>query len=196
MLKNPIHLRLEKLAGWQHLVFMSTLCERMYPNYALFCQQTKFANGAQYRQILDLVWESLIVKNAKINFDAQLEKFETAIPLADDYDLYGVYPAIDACVALGDLLHACLSGDTLEYAIAVSQTSVATVATLEIIQSGQQMSDEQLNALPTVEQEWDIQWTIFRLLRNCEEQNITLIKGLRADLLQENVSNIGIFFEQ
>lgn len=60
----------------------------------------------------DLVWEVLTVKDAKINFDSQLEKFEEAIPSADDYDLYGVYPAIDACVALSEVMHSRLSGET------------------------------------------------------------------------------------
>ena len=86
MLQNPIHLRLEKLESWQHVTFMACLCERMYPNYAMFCKQTEFNDGQIYRRILDLVWESLTVKDAKINFDSQLEKFEEAIPVADDYD--------------------------------------------------------------------------------------------------------------
>ena len=93
MLQNPIHLRLEKLESWQHVTFMACLCERMYPNYAMFCKQTEFGDGQIYRRILDLIWEALTVKDAKINFDSQLEKFEEAIPSADDYDLYGVYPA-------------------------------------------------------------------------------------------------------
>lgn len=104
MLQNPIHLRLERLESWQHVTFMACLCERMYPNYAMFCKQTEFGDGQIYRRILDLIWETLTVKDAKVNFDSQLEKFEEAIPAADDYDLYGVYPAIDACVALSELL--------------------------------------------------------------------------------------------
>ena len=75
------------------------------PNYAVFCQQTGFGDGQIYRRILDLIWETLTVKDAKVNFDSQLEKFEEAIPSADDFDLYGVYPAIDACVALSELVH-------------------------------------------------------------------------------------------
>jgi uncharacterized protein YjaG (DUF416 family) len=70
----------------------------------MFCKQTEFGDGQIYRRILDLIWEALTVKDAKINFDSQLEKFEEAIPSADDYDLYGVYPAIDACVALSELI--------------------------------------------------------------------------------------------
>lgn len=78
MLQNPIHLRLERLASWQHVTFMACLCERMYPNYAVFCQQTGFGDGQIYRRILDLIWETLTVKDAKVNFDSQLEKFEEA----------------------------------------------------------------------------------------------------------------------
>jgi uncharacterized protein YjaG (DUF416 family) len=49
---------------------------------------------------------------------------------------------------------------------------------------------------PAVEQEWDIQWEIFRLLAECEERDIELIKGLRADLREAGESNIGIIFNQ
>ncbi|MEI7065847.1 YjaG family protein [Dickeya chrysanthemi] len=192
MLRNPIHLRLEKLESWQHVTFMACLCERMYPNYHEFCRQTDFGDAQLYRRILDLVWETLVVKDAKVNFDSQLEKLEDAIPAADDYDMYGVYPAIDACVALSELLHSRLSGETLEHAVTVSETSIRTVAMLEMTQAGREMTDEELKVLPAVEEEWDIQWEIFRLLADCEERDVELIKGLRADLREAGVSNIGI----
>ncbi|WON77234.1 YjaG family protein [Serratia sp. UGAL515B_01] len=196
MLRNPIHLRLEKLESWQHLTFMACLCERMYPNYQMFCLQTEFGDPAVYRRILDLIWETLVVKDAKVNFDSQLEKLEEAIPSADDYDLYGVYPAIDACIALGELIHSRLSGETLEHAITISETSIRTVAMLEMTQAGKEMTDEELKILPAVEEEWDIQWEIFRLLAACEERDLDLIKGLRSDLREAAVSNIGINLTQ
>ncbi|MDI5829192.1 DUF416 family protein, partial [Salmonella enterica subsp. enterica serovar Kentucky] len=37
---------------------------------------------------------------------------------------------------------------------------------------------------------------IFRLLADCEERDIELIKGLRADLREAGESNIGINFQQ
>ena len=78
MLQNPVHLRLARLESWQHVTFMACLCERMYSNYAVFCQQTGFSDGQIYRRILDLIWETLTVKDAKVNFDSQLEKLEEA----------------------------------------------------------------------------------------------------------------------
>ncbi|QIQ20295.1 YjaG family protein [Zophobihabitans entericus] len=193
MIKNPIHLRLEKFSEWQHRTFMVCLCERMYPNYALFCQQTDFANPAQYRKVLDLVWESLIVKGAKINFDSQLEKFEDLIPAVSDFDVYSVYPAIDACQALSELMHAYLSGESAEHAIAVSEISLNTVAGYEMTQAEREMTDEELKILPAIIDELDIQWEIFRLLKEEEERNIELIKGLKEDLREANISNIGVF---
>lgn len=196
MLRNPIHLRLEKLESWQHVTFMACLCERMYPNYWAFCQQTGFGDSQIYRRILDLIWETLVIKDAKVNFDSQLEKFEEAIPAAEDYDLYGVYPAIDACVALSELLHSRLSGETLAHAIAVSEASITSVAMLEMTQAEREMTDEELKENPAVEEEWDIQWEVFRLLSACEERDLDLIKGLRSDLKEAGISNIGINFQQ
>ncbi|MBL2753582.1 DUF416 family protein, partial [Escherichia coli] len=77
-----------------------------------------------------------------------------------------------------------------------SKTSITTVAMLEMTQEGREMTDEELKANPAVEQEWDIQWEIFRLLADCEERDLELIKGLRADLREAGESNIGINFQQ
>ncbi|PCQ12946.1 hypothetical protein CP995_24145, partial [Klebsiella pneumoniae] len=139
----------------------------------------------------------LTVKDAKVNFDSQLEKLEEAIPAADDFDMYGVYPAIDACVALSELIHSRLSGETLEHAIEVSKTSITTVAMLEMTQEGREMTDEELKANPAVEQEWGYSVGKFSAcLADCEERDLELIKGLRADLREAGESNIGINFQQ
>ncbi len=192
MLRNPIHLRLEKLDSWQHVTFMACLCERMYPNYKMFCQQAEFNGLNVYRSILDLIWETLTVKDSKVNFDSQLDKLEEIIPSPDDYDMYGVYPAIDACIALGELVHAKLSGETLEHTVTVSEISIRTVAMLEMTHAGREMTEEELKIIPAVEEEWDIQWEIFRLLSECEERDLDLIKGLKSDLRETGISNIGI----
>lgn len=196
MLRNPIHKRMEKMASWQHNTFMACLCERMYPNYHTFCRETEFGDPLLYRRILDLIWETLVVKGAKVNFDSQLEKLEEAIPAAEQFDIYGVYPAIDACAALSELLHAHLSGETLVHAIEVSEISVGTVAMLEMTLAGTEMTDDQLKALPEVQEEFDLQWQIYRLLIECEERDIELIKGLRADLRESGISNICIKLQQ
>ncbi|MCL9783496.1 DUF416 family protein [Vibrio sp. S4M6] len=193
MLRNPLQVRLEKLEPWQQITFMACLCERMYPNFAMFCSNTEYAEARIYRDILDSVWEMLTVKSAKVNFEKQLEKLEDLIPSSDQFDFYGVYPAIDACVGLSTLLHGLLDRDDLfESMQKVSQQSVATVAQLEEAQSGEPITDDNQKDNQAVSMEWDVQWAIFRPLREAVERDIDLIKELRQELREESVSNIGI----
>lgn len=193
MLQNPLQLRLEKFEPWQQITFMACLCERMYPNYALFCEQTEFAEARRYRDILDSVWELMTVKNAKINFERQLEKLEALIPTTDEFDLYLVYPAIDACKALSTLLHGLLDRDDLyESMQKISQISVHSVAQLEEAQTGEVITNDNQKNNEAVCAEWDVQWAVFRPLREATERDIDLIKDLRQELRDECVSNIGL----
>ncbi|GAM58889.1 hypothetical protein JCM19232_2075 [Vibrio ishigakensis] len=193
MLKNPLQLRLEKLEPWQQITFMASLCERMYPNYAMFCQTTEFAEARIYRDILDSIWELLTVKNAKVNFERQLEKLEELVPNAEEFEFYGVYPAIDACMGLSELLHALLDRDLLMEAMQnISQQSVMTVADLEVAQGSDEITNDNQKENEAVCEEWDVQWAIFRPLKDCVERDIELIKDLRAELREESVSNIGV----
>ncbi|PJC85684.1 DUF416 domain-containing protein [Vibrio sp. HA2012] len=193
MLQNPLQVRLEKFEPWQQITFMACLCERMYPNYALFCQNTEFAESRVFRDILDSVWELLTVKNAKVNFERQLEKLEELIPSADDFEFYAVYPAIDACVGLSTLLHGLLDRDYLfDNMLKLSQQSVETVVQLEEAQGADSITNDNQKENEAVCEEWDVQWAIFRPLREATERDIELIKDLRNELREEGVSNIGI----
>ncbi len=193
MLQNPLHVRLEKFEPWQQITFMACLCERMYPNYAHFCENTEFAQARIYRNILDSVWELITVKNAKINFERQLEKLEEIIPSSGEFDSYGVYPAIDACIALSTLLHGLLDRDYLfENMLKISELSVATVARLEEAQGSEAITNSNQKENEAVCTEWDIQWAIFRPLKEAQERDIELIKDLRQELKDESISNIGL----
>ena len=52
-----------------------------------------------------------------------------------------------------------------------------------------------LNDIDKVEavcEEWDVQWAIFRPLRETTERDLELIKDLRHELREDPVSNIGV----
>ncbi|MEE6075165.1 YjaG family protein [Avibacterium paragallinarum] len=196
-MRNPIHKRLENLASWQHLTFMACLCERMLPNFQLFCQVTEQpAQSRIYQNILNLTWEYLTVKDAHINFDNQLEKFEATIPDVNNYDFYGVVPAIEACEALSELLHSLIAGETLEHAVQVSLISLQTVIGLLETNLDRELSEQELKASEEIEQELDVQWQIYRALRECEERDVSLILALKNEIRAEGISNIGIEISQ
>ncbi|MDF7670347.1 DUF416 family protein [Orbaceae bacterium ESL0721] len=193
MLKNPVQLRLAKLPEWQQRLFMVLLCERMYPNIQLYCQQTGSDCDNRYRKILDLAWESLLVKEVKINFDLQIEKLEEIIPTVTEDSSYIIYPAIDACEALGEILHSYLSNDISEYSARVSSISATTVAEFIMTKMDKLLPLEEQLQLTEVVEEFDLQWEILRILKSEADNPIDLIKGLKEDLRENRISNIGVF---
>ena len=196
-MRNPIHKRLENLATWQHLTFMTCLCERMYPNYHLFCQITEQPQNAKvYHNILNLVWEYLTVKEANINFENQLEKLENIIPDVNDYDFYGVVPALDACEGLAEVLHTIIAGASLEQAVKVSQLSLGTVASYLETEYDRTLSEVELKESDLIQQELDVQWQLYRALKEAERHDVELISDLKNALREEAVSNICIKIEQ
>ena len=196
-MRNPIHKRLENLATWQHLTFMTCLCERMYPNYHLFCQITEQPQNAKvYHNILNLVWEYLTVKEANINFENQLEKLENIIPDVNDYDFYGVVPALDACEGLAEVLHTIIAGASLEQAVKVSQLSLGTVASYLETEYDRTLSEVELKESDLIQQELDVQWQLYRALKEAERYDVELISDLKNALREEAVSNICIKIER
>ena len=196
-MRNPIHKRLENLESWQHLTFMAALCERMAPNFKLFCQMNELSAEAKtYQNILNLVWEYLTVKDVKINFENQLEKLETIIPDVNDYESFGVVPALDACQALAEVLHAIIAGETLERAVEMSLISLGTVTSLLETETGRDWSDSELKESEDIQAELDVQWQVYRLLKECEKRDIELILDLKNEIRAEGISNIGIEFHQ
>jgi uncharacterized protein YjaG (DUF416 family) len=79
-----------------------------------------------------------------------------------------------------------------EAVIKVSQQSVKTVAELEFAQGAEEVTNENQKENEAVCEEWDVQWAIFRPLRETTERDIELIKDLRHELREEPVSNIGV----
>ena len=196
-MRNPIHKRLENLESWQHLTFMAALCERMAPNFKLFCQMNELSAEAKtYQNILNLVWEYLTVKDAKINFENQLEKLETIIPDVNDYESFGVVPALDACQALAEILHAIIAGETLERAVEMSLISLGTVTSLLETETERDWSESELKESEDIQAELDVQWQVYRLLKECEKRDIELILDLKNEIRAEGISNIGIEFHQ
>lgn len=196
-MRNPIHKRLENLATWQHLTFMACLCERMYPNYHLFCEITEQPQNAKvYHNILNLVWEYLTVKEANINFENQLEKLENIIPDVNDYDFYGVVPALDACEGLAEVLHTIIAGASLEQAVKVSQLSLGTVASYLETEYDRTLSEMELKESDLIQQELDVQWQLYRALKEAERHDVELISDLKNALREEAVSNICIKIER
>lgn len=181
--------QLNGLSRWQQLAFCCALSQRMLPNYQLFAESTEFAPPLALRKYLDLFWEYLSSPKAKINFEVQQLQFDELVPEANDFDLYGVYPAIDCCVSISVLFSLVLSPEGSE-AEQASQISMGTVLGFTELQLGEE--DEALLAeQPLVQEELAFQAELLRLLLDFE-RNSHRVKAIRSFARNQDVSNLGI----
>ena len=182
--------RVRQLETRAAVAFSAALLERMLVNYQLFCESTEFGDPTQFRNTLNCVWEWLSIPKAKINFASQLDKIEEATPDASEFDMFGVYPAIDTAMSLQATLHL-IMGDDPQGAVVVSKLSQGSVEAFIDIQAGQQQSNQAVAAHPLMQWEIALQTS---LLDTLESQPVTaaLCKSLKQLARQEGISNIGI----
>jgi uncharacterized protein YjaG (DUF416 family) len=110
-LKPEMKITIEQFASWQNRLLGIALIERMFPNYALFSQLSEEGDAQTYKNITQLIWESCLDSRSVIDFSKQQDKLEVITPNPDKFDMYGVWPALDACVGLDILLGFCIEED-------------------------------------------------------------------------------------
>jgi len=183
--------QLTKLLPWQKVSFIASLAERSFPNYKLFSEACETGDAKQFRSSLDLFWESLTVKNSKINFTTQLDRFEPIIPNVDKFDVYGVYPALDACVTLNSAFNSLVGPDPdVNEAINASRVSIGTVASYLEALAGEELDDEVIFAEELMQEELKFQQAVLDLLT--VQKSPESMKTLRQFAKNDGISNIGI----
>jgi uncharacterized protein len=192
-----IRLPLAKLSLWQQVAFCCAILERMLPNYQMFSQAFEFGDTNVLRNQLNLLWQWLDKsQKVKINFDAQLLKLEEHVPDPEAFDTFGVFPAVDTCMALMSLMQGIQSKDAEELANVglLSENSVRYFVELTLAQ-------EQDNDLTITEQDianhplmaWEVatQNELFDFLKDASESKSTCQKATEM-VLEEGLSNLGI----
>lgn len=187
MAKLTIFQQVRELNDWKACAFSLVLLERMYPNYQLFCEVTEFADATGLRNTLNSIWEWLAV-GTKINYEAQRNKLDEATPDVDDFDNYGVYPALDFAVALDAVINL-MSGDDMQGAVVISKVSQGSVEAYIYASEGE-ATDVKLH--PLMQWEIAIQTEVLELLSSGVKRDKELAKKLKAIATDEGISNIGI----
>lgn len=183
--------RVRELSGWQAVAFAVTMVERMQPNYQLFCETSDFVDPSQFRKTLDSAWDWLTGNQAKINFALQLDKIEEATPDAHEFDNYGVYPAIDAAIALAAALNL-IMGEEEQGAVMVSKLSQGCVESfIEATAEQQELSNEDIKSHPLMQWEVAFQNELLTNLANIKS-GAEGVKQLKIFATEEGVSNIGL----
>ena len=176
------------LEGADAIAFSAALLQRMVPNYQLFCELTEFAEPDTLSKCLDLIWESLCSPKSKINFATQLEKVEEATPDVSDYGSFGVYPALDAAIAMSSAINLIMKVDP-HGAVVVSKLSQGSVEAY-LLASGEATEDD-VKVHPLMQFEIAIQQELLDAVTTKAPmtQKVSKLKTIAAS---EGISNIGL----
>ena len=195
-----IHLPFVKLNYWQQIAFSAALLERMLPNYRLFSENSQFGDYAILRNQLDLVWQWLD-KNSrvKININAQLNKLEEHTPDPEEFDSFGVFPALDVCMAMMSLLQLIQSNgadknhEDITSISRLSHNSVSYYVELLLIEeeSTDEIELKAINEHPLTVWEKETQFELFDFLKFAAE-NKRSCQLAKEMALSEGLSNLGI----
>lgn len=189
MLSLPINDQLINLQTWQQSVFCMALAEQNITHFKMFSQAIENENGKTAENILQLFWEKLTVKGAKINLTIQEENFDAIIPESNDHDFYGVYPAVDYCVITSCIFNS-FTIKSKEEALNASQTSFSTIASFIELQIDQEINEEELLLEPLFIEQLTVQKTVLKMLD--AERTPELIKSIRHYIRSIESTNIGI----
>ncbi|QYJ98787.1 YjaG family protein [Shewanella alkalitolerans] len=187
--------RLKALEPEQKKLFAIALCQRMYPNYQLFSEVCEFGDPQVLDTVLNLLWQSMYDQKLKLNIDLYLERLDLNTPEPSDFDVYGVYPAMDAAVALTSLLSA-IQSKVEDDITNISKLSSATVAnyieaTLEEEMDEEALDDHIFNH-EVMQEEKALQASLLEIIEENPKITADFVKALRKELVQTGVSNIGI----
>ncbi|WP_110685861.1 YjaG family protein [Salinicola aestuarinus] len=186
--QESFNVRLRKLDRRQAIAFMAATAERLVPNYVLYAHVNAVGDPAMLYNVIDLVWESLNVKSAKIDFDKQAEKLAAIEPLSED-DSFGARRATETIMAVTTLLDA-LRSEASESVIDVSRVSRNGVRAMIEMSEGTEDA-EQLDALcrehPLMQDEHDFQDAVLEAVENGEA-----MRDLRTLGRNGGVSNLGL----
>ncbi|WP_086479879.1 YjaG family protein [Oceanospirillum sanctuarii] len=188
--------QLKELAPWQQTAFATALAERMYPNYALFCQVTEQEEqAAALKKGLMLIWEQLANKDSKINFEVQLEKLADLIPNDADYEMYGVYPAIDAAMAAHTAMELAM-GTQAEEVTRVSrlmrQTIISFIEATEELPEDEKARRKVLNDHELMQFDREFQDEVLQQISSMKHPQKEKLKELRIMAQNEGVSCLGL----
>ncbi|ALO33403.1 hypothetical protein CMT41_00740 [Colwellia sp. MT41] len=216
-----IYLPFVKLSQWQQIAFSAALLERMLPNYKMFSEAVDFGDAKILRNQLDIIWQWLANRNTvKINIDAQLLKLEAEIPDPEAFDSFGVFPALDACMALTALWQLMQSKplkksivsevdlDDIKSISRLSHNSVSYYVELLLLEEAADVTatnattpqpitdelvitDEQMNEHPLMQWEKDSQNELFDFLKFAAEDKRSCQLAKQMSL-SEGLSNLGI----
>ncbi|KEI72715.1 DUF416 family protein [Endozoicomonas elysicola] len=92
--------QIESLSSWQLTALATATTEQAWPNFALFSELTEFGEPNEVRHCLNMLWDYTAGLQSSKNFERLLERLDENTPALEEFDMFGVQPALDFSVSL------------------------------------------------------------------------------------------------
>ncbi|USE35384.1 DUF416 family protein [Endozoicomonas sp. SCSIO W0465] len=118
--------QIELFSPWQLTALATAVTERAWPNFALFSELAEFGQPVEVRHCLNLLWDYTAGLQSAKNFERLLERLDENTPVPEDFDMFGVQPALDFSVSLNCAIHCAMKASVDEAASALT-VSLSTI---------------------------------------------------------------------
>ena len=182
---------------WQLTAFCTAMAQRSFPNYGLFSEVTEFGDNAELIHSLNMLWDHVAGQQSSKNFERLLERLEEQTPDIEQFDMYGVYPALDAIVSLTTAVH-CSMEPSIDDAFSNARLSLATIGKFLAQAEAPGLKGVELNQYidqhPLTLQHLDFIDEVTALLSK-SKPNQDMKKALRQLATNDGISELGISLE-
>ncbi len=185
------------LKPWQRTAFATAMAQRSLPNYALFSEMTGFGDTTELSHCLNMLWDCAAGQQSPKNFERLLERLEEQTPNVSQFDMYGVYPALNVITAITTAIYSTMD-PTEEDAWSNAQLSLSTISQFLAEIVAPELEGKELSLFikehPLNLQQLDFMGEAIALLVSAKP-NKEMKTALRQLAMNDNVSELGIDME-
>ena len=189
--------QIQSLKPWQMTALASSICERAWPNYALFADITEFGIPSDVRHCLNMLWDNAAGLQSAKNFERLLEKLDDNTPELDDFDMFGVHPAMDFIVSLNCAVNCAMAIEPQDAEVASLLTlSLSTIGKFIKYAEAPELKGTELTQYIEQHELYMIQMDfiegLMQEVSDLPKQNKNAVRELKNLAANEGISHLGI----
>ncbi|WP_422132850.1 MULTISPECIES: DUF416 family protein [unclassified Endozoicomonas] len=189
--------QLHKLPAWKLVAVTTAVCERSWPNFALFAELTEFGLPEDVRHSLNMLWDNVAGYQSAKNFERLLEKLEPNVPDLDEWEMFGAIPAYDSVISTICAVNCAMEPDAGETASALT-LSLSTIGKFVKYTEAEELKGTELQQYVEQHELYQQQIAFIKELLDQisrSKQSPDVMKQIRALARNEGISHIGISLE-
>jgi len=104
--------QLSKMAVWKQIVFLLSICQRLFPSFVVFARETGVDGEPVLKSAMQKAWNHLFKGEFIADLRNEADECESIAPDTEVFDSDFVSSALDAAIAVSSLMKAFFENDT------------------------------------------------------------------------------------